>query len=90
MNVSSRRVELVWPTAVTCCSAERLVRLARKLHTDFDISGQPLGIEDVATEVPEVGAQDTDVVATSEESAQDMISGKRPRHAKDEGTDAED
>ena len=39
--------------------------------------------------MPEVGAQDTDAVATPEESAQDMISGKRRRQAKDVGTDAE-
>ena len=45
-EISKHRIELKWPEAVTSCSAERLVKLARDDCPDFEVAGEPLGLED--------------------------------------------
>ena len=43
-DASQRRVELVWPKAVTYGSPARLVRLAQEETRSFEILGEPIGL----------------------------------------------
>ena len=45
-DVSLYRVDLVWRTAVTYDSAARVISLAKKKQTRFEIMGVPTGIAD--------------------------------------------
>ena len=48
VEVSKHRVELVWPEPVTSCAVKRLIKIARDYNPDFEVSGEPLGLEDGA------------------------------------------
>ena len=45
-EMSKNRVGLVWPKAVTSCSPAKLLKSAKKVHANFEISGAPLGLAD--------------------------------------------